>query len=644
MKKRALKRMILFVCLFVITFALTGVCVSANLHGDIDGNGRVNAADARIVLRIAAKLDIADEAMQCLADVNGSGSVTSADARLILRVSAGIDSFSNYEDVSAECPAEGVECTTRNPAATAPEMNEDNSTSGITGKMYRIEDILGADVNDYILVFGLEEDEDGFRNRYSAIDLSLTVRGSASKTPDIIDHLHTSRNDISVMGISTGMTIRQAELLLSGKTEYFIEDVDEQYSCLNFYVGEYSMVVLFSNDVSYIIYGGKQNTIDYSVDLLIDVKADDAFSGDMDNYTVTENEDGTKSYVFEGMTAVVCEKFGQSVVDSVILEGESDFYFLLTYVGGAVSQMAESADGYGFIFADNGNSTFAVEGREITGTVTVSDGTVTSVKLQSAIRPYVSGQNTDLSFLMGNHITEAVDITGLEPVASEFDNNTWMFDEFYLTTEGCMSQTPYEVCSVTIFSPGYGFAGIDFGMPAEEMTKFLDEKGVTYSYDADTCLLQIAKGEYGDYSFKITTDNGCVDWIEVSTGVYDGIYAMHTMLMTEVDLETEPFARLEKIEENGTVKLVHDCAEFYLSDIDGKMMLTGFVMTKKCDFNVIGLFVDDNITLIESELISCGFTDFTECDGYFCTKNETFEITVYESMGYATRIEIRVCN
>lgn len=642
MKKQTLKRIVLFVCLFVMTFVLTGVSASANLRGDIDGNGRITAADARIVLRIAAKLDIADDAMRRLADVNGSGGVTSADARLILRVSAAIDNFDGYEEMSTECPTADVEWTTKVPTAEAPTKIEDTIMDN-TSKKYRIEDMLGADVNDYISRLSLKKNADGQKNKYSGDDISFIVRGRASLTPDIIDYVHTSRSDVSVLGIGTGMTIRQAELLLSGKTEYFIEDIDTQYSSMNFYIGEYYMVVLFSNDISYIMFGGKQDMIDYSVDSLIDRSAEDVFSGDVDNFTVTENEDGTKNYSFEGMTAVVCEKFGQLTVDSLVLEGESDFLFLMTYAGSPAEQILQHAEGFGYTVADDGNGNFTVEGKEINGTVSTSDGIVTRIELQSTVRPYKPGQNTDLSFLMGDHVTEAAAVTGEEPVAAEFDNNTWMFESFYLTTEGCMSPTPYEVCGVTVFSPGYGFAGIDFGMPVDELTRFLDEKGVVYSYDADACLLQIAKGVYGDYSFRITTYNGCVDWIEVSTEIYEGVYALHMMLMTEIDLDSEPYAGLEKTEENGKIKLAHDCVEFYLTEVDGKTMLTGVVLTETCDFNIIGLFVGDDITLIEAELIGCGFTDFTERDGCFRTSNEAFEIVVYESMGYATRIELRAC-
>lgn len=58
------------------------------LLGDVDLSGKISAADARLALRISAKLDTPDEKSKTAADVNLDGTVTAADARLILRYSA----------------------------------------------------------------------------------------------------------------------------------------------------------------------------------------------------------------------------------------------------------------------------------------------------------------------------------------------------------------------------------------------------------------------------------------------------------------------------------------------------------------------------------------------------------------------------
>lgn len=59
--------------------------------GDLDGNGKITAADARVALRISAKLEKATEAQKLIADVNKDGKITAADARKILRVAAKLE-------------------------------------------------------------------------------------------------------------------------------------------------------------------------------------------------------------------------------------------------------------------------------------------------------------------------------------------------------------------------------------------------------------------------------------------------------------------------------------------------------------------------------------------------------------------------
>jgi hypothetical protein len=61
--------------------------------GDVNMDGKVTAADARVALRISAKLDTGTSVMLLAADCDGKERVTAADARIILRVSAKLQSF-----------------------------------------------------------------------------------------------------------------------------------------------------------------------------------------------------------------------------------------------------------------------------------------------------------------------------------------------------------------------------------------------------------------------------------------------------------------------------------------------------------------------------------------------------------------------
>lgn len=62
-----------------------------NHGGDIDGDGKVTAADARLALRASVGSEKLTDMQKAAADVDGDGKVTSADAREILRKSVGLE-------------------------------------------------------------------------------------------------------------------------------------------------------------------------------------------------------------------------------------------------------------------------------------------------------------------------------------------------------------------------------------------------------------------------------------------------------------------------------------------------------------------------------------------------------------------------
>lgn len=61
--------------------------------GDVDGNGSISAADARLALRASVGLENYKKSSKefLAADVDKNGKITAADARLILRVSVGLE-------------------------------------------------------------------------------------------------------------------------------------------------------------------------------------------------------------------------------------------------------------------------------------------------------------------------------------------------------------------------------------------------------------------------------------------------------------------------------------------------------------------------------------------------------------------------
>ena len=61
------------------------------MKGDVDGNGKITSADARLALRCSAGMEQLSDKKREAADYNSDGNVSAADARLILRKSANID-------------------------------------------------------------------------------------------------------------------------------------------------------------------------------------------------------------------------------------------------------------------------------------------------------------------------------------------------------------------------------------------------------------------------------------------------------------------------------------------------------------------------------------------------------------------------
>ena len=73
-------------------FKYNGTEYTVIIKGDTKADGKITAADARTILRIAAKLDTPDEITSAAADINSDGKISSSEARDALRFSAKLTS------------------------------------------------------------------------------------------------------------------------------------------------------------------------------------------------------------------------------------------------------------------------------------------------------------------------------------------------------------------------------------------------------------------------------------------------------------------------------------------------------------------------------------------------------------------------
>ena len=84
--KKSAKR---FPAILAFLLAIVFCCPTAFAAvGDVNGNGRLQAADARLVLRYSARLETLSNAILSRADVNYDEKVNAADARLLLKASS----------------------------------------------------------------------------------------------------------------------------------------------------------------------------------------------------------------------------------------------------------------------------------------------------------------------------------------------------------------------------------------------------------------------------------------------------------------------------------------------------------------------------------------------------------------------------
>ena len=84
---------IIFTLVITMLAALFVINASAATYkkGDINMDGKVNASDARLVLRVGASLDTISETQKLICDMNDDGRINAADARIVLRISAKIE-------------------------------------------------------------------------------------------------------------------------------------------------------------------------------------------------------------------------------------------------------------------------------------------------------------------------------------------------------------------------------------------------------------------------------------------------------------------------------------------------------------------------------------------------------------------------
>lgn len=103
-----MKKKIFTIMLTVFIFCVLSVTAFAVKMGDVTGDDKITAADARKTLRHSAGIELLSEEGISAADVDNSGKITASDARKILRESAGLTKNFQSIQVSGKLVEDGV--------------------------------------------------------------------------------------------------------------------------------------------------------------------------------------------------------------------------------------------------------------------------------------------------------------------------------------------------------------------------------------------------------------------------------------------------------------------------------------------------------------------------------------------------------
>ena len=206
-----MKKVIVSLVLSIIVLFSLAVSASAAYYGDVDGSGKVTASDARIILRVSAKMDTISEDKAVFADANRDGKVTAADARAVLRMAAKLEDV--VEIPSSESTTRPPETTTRPPETTTRAPEPPSSLTAIEvhdiASRYTVE--VQAQNDEYISTgSGFFTTTDGkVVTNYHVIDgmYEIYVTDYNGVTYDVVEVLAFSEDmDIAVLKVNASST------------------------------------------------------------------------------------------------------------------------------------------------------------------------------------------------------------------------------------------------------------------------------------------------------------------------------------------------------------------------------------------------------------------------------------------------------
>ena len=198
-----------------LSMAIVAFAASYSL-GDVNGDGKISASDARTVLRSAAKLQNLTEDESKAADIDSSGKVTASDARIILRISAKLDSIDNY--IKDEPPAEdppAEDPPAEDPPAEDPPVSSNDIAYYVGKDVSQIKaKIPGLEYESLDTLMAISEDECGL------VCAVVDYKGKVIMVSFQGEWIY------SILGLTAGMTTEEASDIFEAEGLVYIEGDD----------------------------------------------------------------------------------------------------------------------------------------------------------------------------------------------------------------------------------------------------------------------------------------------------------------------------------------------------------------------------------------------------------------------------------
>ncbi|MBQ8209965.1 MAG: dockerin type I repeat-containing protein [Clostridia bacterium] len=211
MKKAKRLLSILMVVAIMLSMGIMAFAAEYTL-GDVNADGEITAADARLILRNSAELEVLSAEQKAVADINSDGDVTASDARIALRISAELEDIKDY--ITAIPDEEKV--------------REEDASQYILGTV------------DDIIASGIELDYDDETGIWNADGFSVLANEYDYDLDGAVDEIEVSsvfieeESEYDIYGVKYGMTMDEA---IEKLADYGIEAEIDEYG--DIYVSDY---------------------------------------------------------------------------------------------------------------------------------------------------------------------------------------------------------------------------------------------------------------------------------------------------------------------------------------------------------------------------------------------------------------------